>query len=327
MRLQNLLKFLLLPVFAVALPVEASNKPFSFFQCGGELENRIWQEWNGAGKEYLINELITNRLVGLGDTYSLYDFEISFHNLLALAQRCKRIDRQLEFAKIVKMTYAQLEQTPGKDLGQAWICRGGAICNKKNRLIDTEVMLSSVQFLAFATSVANGLARNASSTEGSSFVDETAHIALQHMWRWGGAKARLALKNRITASPGDVKDGSSALFFTDKDIWQISIYADLAGLLARRPGLRREVVLDFEQFKAMREHVAQLLKLFQARTTLMTVKDADGKPLVVADLDRGFWRLYVDNRYAGYSGMPPTILEKRRFWYVSMQARCDPLTR
>lgn len=293
---------LLLGCGAATLPVHSASTVPSFFQCGGALEDSIWKQWDESGKEYLNNQLISKRLVAQGDTYALYDFEIKFHNLLSMAQRCQRIDRQLEFADAVKLTYVELEQAPAKGSGKAWVCRGGAVCNAKNRLLNNEVMLNSAQFLAFATSVASGLARNKPSAKSSDFADETVQIASQHLQRWNDARARMALRKRIAASPSDVKDDSSALFFLDKDIWQISIYADMAGILSSRPALGNAVGVDGETGKDAREHLGLLLKLFKSRTTLVTVTDSDGKSLVLADLDRGFWRLYADNRYAGYSG-------------------------
>ena len=293
---------LLLGCFTTALPAHAANPTPSFFQCGGALEASIWKQWNESGKEYLNNQLISKRLVAQGDTYALYDFEIKFHNLLAMAQRCQRIDRQLELAEAVKLTYVQLEQAPAKRSGKAWVCRGGAVCNAKNRLLNNEVMLNSVQFLAFATSVASGLARNKPSENSSDFADETAQIAWQHLQRWSDANARTALRKRIAASPDDVKNGSSALFFLDRDIWQISIYADLASILSSRSALENAMDLDGQPGKEARDHLGLLLKLFKSRTTMVTATGADGKPLLLADLDRGFERLYADNRYAGYSG-------------------------
>jgi hypothetical protein len=298
------LQFVLMLLGASATLVQShavSPSP-SFFQCGGELETRIWQQWDNEAKGYVVKQLIAKRLVARGDTYALYDFEMSFHNLLAMAQRCQRVDRQLELAEAVKLTYLQLQQDPSEGSGMAWICRGGAICNEKNRLINTEVMLTSVQFLAFATSMANGLVRNLATSHGESFSDETARIVLQHLQRWSGIQARQTLRKRIAAKRTDIKDGSSTLLLTDKDLWQIAIYADLAGILVQRPTLKNILGLDDQKFGVLREQVTLLLKLFHARTTLMTVTEPGGQKVVVADLERGFWRLFADNRYAGYNG-------------------------
>ncbi len=297
---------MLLGCGAATFHVRADKPIPSLFQCGGELEASVWRQWSATGKEYLEKQLIGRRLLEQGDTYALYDIETFFHNLLAMAQRCQRIDRQLELAEAVRLTYSRLEQVPTGE-GQAWLCRGGTVCNPKNRLINSEVMLTSVQFLAFAIDIGNSLVRSATATQSGAFADETGRIAVEHLQRWGSLQARSALRARIAAKPGDVKNGSSALFLTDKDLWQIAIYADLAGVLDLRPSLREDLNLDEEKTAVLREHLTLLLKLFRARTTLMNARNADGKQVVVADLDRGFWRLYADNQYASYNGVAPPV--------------------
>ncbi len=224
-----------------------------------------------------------------------------------MAQRCQRRERQSELVEAVKLAYAQLSPAPGGKSGQAWICRGGAVCNSKNKLINTEIILNSAQFLAFAASAVNGLARNEASDKNKSLAEETARIALQHLQRWDSPDTRLSLRNRIAAQPGDVKNGSSALFLLDIDLWKISIYADLAGILVNHSGLRAAVEFDDIQEKAAREQLELLLKLFRSRTLLTEAVEPDGKHVAVADLDRGFERLYADNRYASYSGAEPPV--------------------
>ncbi|MDP9881375.1 hypothetical protein J2W25_005711 [Variovorax boronicumulans] len=286
---------------SAASPPERSSQ----FACGGELEANIWRRWDTDGKR-LLESLVVDRLLKQGDTYALYDFEIYFHNLLSMAQRCNRVDRHAEFAAWISKTYAQLSVAQGKKYSLEWVCRGGTICNEKNRLVNKEVMLTSVQFLALATSVANGLSRDGSVADNKAFAAETARIAFLHLQRWDNPSARRSLQMRIVAKASDVKDGSSALFFSDKDVWQIVMYAELAGVLTRYPDLQKEL-LPKEAAAALGDHLQLLLELFKARTSLRRSKESGGREIQVADLDRGFSRLYADNRYAGYTDKNPPV--------------------
>ena len=273
----------------------------SEFVCSGKLETEVWQLWDVSAKEYLRSKQFIKRLKEQGDTFALYDVQTYTHNLVAMAQRCKRMDRLGEFADMCGMAYATLETTPdGKD-GVAWVCKGGAVCNDKNRLINREVMLISAQFLALTASVANGLALAPKQKRGM-FVEQTTMIGLQHLLRWGDDEAMRELDRQIATQVHEVKDGSSPQYFTDKHLWMIAIYADLAGVLRSNPSLLKEAKLTKDQLRSMRAHLSKLLKLFAARVTVMEGVGRDGQAVMLADLDRGFWRLHADNRYAGYSG-------------------------
>lgn len=290
---------------------KVADESVSAYACGGKLEGDVWRQWDARGFDFAQSQLIEKRLIANGDTYALYDFQTLFHNLLAMAQRCQRIDRQLELAALVNKMYAGLSPTPNNQPGRAWVCRGGAVCNSTNRLVNTEVMLTSVQFLAFASSLAQSLNKNSSAALSHDFAEQTAQIALEHLQRWGTASARAALGNSIPVKPQDLKNGSSAHLLLDRHLWQIAIYADLASLLASQPKLLKQVALDKAAFTALQAHLSLLLRLFNIRTTTQLVSDPQaGKTVKLADLDAGFWRLYGDNRYAGYTGSDKPVVCK-----------------
>lgn len=281
--------------------------------CDGPIEEAVSLRWNRDGFAFVQQELIAQRLAKEKDTYALYHFEIYFHNLLAMAQRCQKKDLLTQLAGLVSSTYAQLEPAPGDQPGRAWICRGGPECSHSARLRNTEVMLSSTQFLAFASSLANSLSRGAWPGTPPGFVEQTTHVALEHLARWSNPAAQDALRKQIAARPEDVKNGSSELFLTDKELWQISIYADLAGILAARPRLARSAGLDDASLAAMKSHLDLLLRLVAARITVQVLPGAGGnasKTTTVADLDAGFWRLYDTNRYAAYTGRDKPVVCK-----------------
>lgn len=312
----------------------ASNTKGSDFSCGGKLEAEIWKLWDGSAKEYLSTQLVTKRLKEQGDTYALYDIQTYTHNLVAMARRCQRTERLAEIADVLGAAYVSLEADPDGKNGLAWVCKGGGVCNSKNRLINHEVMLTSVQFLGLSASVANDLARALKQNK-SKFVEQTAIASIQHLLRWGDVDADqnvisriqrllrwgyvapnqrvisriwgdpdplVLLEKLVVARPEDVKDGSSTLFFTDHHLWMIAIYADLAGLLKQQPELLAKAGITDKQLLTMRRHLSLLLRLFAARITLMDGVGRSGQAVKLADLDRGFWRLHVDAKYAGYSG-------------------------
>jgi hypothetical protein len=297
-------------LLAFVMPVaeaEAVKTAVPALNCGGAVEADVWHRWDRGGFSFVQHELLDQRLVKSGDTYALYDFQVRFHNLLAMAQRCRRLERELQLVGLVTTAYAQLVPMPNGQPGRGWICLGGSICNSTNRLVNTEVALNSTQFLAFATSLANGLSRD-QAAQTRQFVELTASVAVEHLRRWSSAQAMASLRKRIAAVPGDVKDGSSALFLLDRDLWQIAIYANLAGVLAERPQLATSAGLDDATLASMKEHLSLLLRLVAVRTTVHSVSGKDGKAVKVADLDAGFWRLFEDNRYAGYAGRDKPVV-------------------
>jgi hypothetical protein len=304
---------LLLGLCITATAAQAAGESVNSYACGGRVEAKVWRQWDKTSFPYAQGQLIQERLVGAGDSYALYDLEIVFHNLLAMAQRCQRSERQLQLLKLVTVAYAQLAPAPDNQTGRAWVCRGGAVCNGTNRLVNTEVMLNSAQFLAFAASLAQGVNQGGKSALSDNFVEQTARVALEHMTRWSALQTRISLRKRIAARPEDVRDGSSTLFLTDRELWQMAIYADLAGVLATQPQLAKLAGLDDAAFAVLQEHLVLLLRLFSVRTTTEAVFDRQhNKTLKLADLDAGFWRLYADSRYAGYTGNDkPVVCNKK----------------
>jgi hypothetical protein len=294
------LAVILLPTGVAAQPQPAEVRTFST-ACGGDYESAVWRRWDEGGSDFA-TQVLDRRLVNSGDTYVLYDLQTWFHNLQAMAVRCHRLARQREFASLVKRAYGELSFFGGETGGRAWVCRGGVVCNDKNRLLGKEVLLTSVQFLAFAMSVARELDQAQQNVSDQEFARESSRIAVEHLVRWANLSARLSVRKRISATPSDVRDESSSLFFSDKDLWQIAIYANLAGVLAMQPQLAKSVGLDEPAFASIREHFALLLHLFKARTVVSRVSEPRGGSVIVAELDAGFWRLYKDNRYAAYTG-------------------------
>ncbi len=295
---------LIFSILLLSLPVQPSVASDASFECGGSVEKEVWALWDTQVRDFLEKNLLQERLLKRGDVYALYDFQTYTHNMVAMARRCHKVERLREVARMIHEAYGALEQVSPSSSRRQWVCKGGAICNDKNRLLNREVMLCSVQFLGLAASVANALVSVGNhSEEDRAFVRETVQVLTEHLLRWGDDGAIKSMRKATAARPQDVKGGSSALFFTDKPLWLITIYAELSGIL-QSPDIRDATFdgLSIEEKARMREHVKTLLAFFNARISIHPATEGRRKIAAFADLDRGYWRLYADNRYAGYEG-------------------------
>lgn len=271
--------------------------------CGGALEKKIWRLWDEQGRSILQQQLIKGRLFTDGDTYALYDIQIYFHNLESMAERCQRTDRLIELADDLMPVFRALEILPdgnGKDVG--WICRGGLVCNANNGLIDKEVLLVSVQGLGLVSAVANALAQSADlRAREHPFVDSVVEVSVSHLLRWANGRTRHEWERLTAASPDEIKNDSSALLFTDKALWQLAIYANLAGIVAPRIALPRRAARVNLALDDLARNAQLLLRFFRARTTLTGRENYPSKEIIAAEIDRGFWSFYPEYRFAGYT--------------------------
>ena len=298
---------------AVVTPARAVVAAPTPFACGGTVEARTWQLWDAQGRAFMRGQLIGARLKDQGDTYALYDIQIEFHNLMMMAQRCGRVDRLVQLADDLMPVFDKLEPLDGDASNLVWICRGGAVCNARNRLVNTEVMLVSLQGLGLFTALADALVHAPDAAARSHpVVARTAQVAAAHLLRWGNASARAQWMRLAGANPQDVKNGSSALFYTDKPLWMLGVHAHLAGIAAVQPNALRAVAAPGSAAHTeLAEGMAALLRFFERRLSLQTVQsDRLAGSVQVADVDAGYWRLYADNRFAGYTGSQgPAVCE------------------
>ncbi len=274
----------------------------STFSCGGIVESEAWSLWDSTGSRFLNQTLLQDRLLKQGDVYALYDFQTYTHNLVSMARRCVRTDRLREMAALVGGAYKVLESGSLLSPGRRWVCHGGRVCNDRNRQIDTEVRLCSLQFLGVASSVANSLATSTAelSDDDKAFVSNTALIVVEHLLRWSDDQIIHSRRQRAKlARPEDVKNGSPVLFFTDKPLWMITIYAELAGILQSQDKLGLEAISPTDKARLAR-HLSELLQFMSARISIQHVPASRLGNVALADVDRGYERLYADNKYAGY---------------------------
>jgi hypothetical protein len=278
------------------------SMPISYFRCGGELESKTWKLWDDFGKSFLERELIQSRLMNQGDSYALYDIEGYFHNLVEMADRCTRVERAREIGDILILTYDQLENSHG---AAQWICRGGAICNEANGLINKEVMLVSIQGLGLMSSVARRLSNSIDlNSRNHPFVRKTASVLKSHLDRWGDAKAILRWQEMLSKSPSDASDGRVGYLFTDKDAWFLEVSANFSGICTAfdKPTPDPDATDYCQTNNLLNESVFALMKLFVKRTIVEEIPKGNLDANNIAELDKGFWRYFPDNRYAGYTG-------------------------
>jgi len=303
------------PTGGLAPPVRVAPAPVAAKalaadeRCGGALEAQTWALWDAQGRKFLREQLIGARLLRAGDSYALYDMQTYFHNIEAMAERCQRTERLVQLADDLMPLLGAQQPLPGKPDQRGWVCQGGAICNARNKLINTEVSLDSVQGLGLMSALAGALARSPDpQARAHPFIGQTVQASVAHLLRWGDASARRDWQRRLGAQPQDVKDGSSALFFTDYLLWQIAVYANVAGVAVQQPELMRSLGIERATQNELAQNIDLLLRFFRARLSLATIDSPRLGRVRVADLDRGFWRLRAENRYAGYTGTTPPAL-------------------
>jgi hypothetical protein len=276
-----------------------STIPSARFACGGSVETEVWTLWDTKMRDFLQKSL-QERVLVQRDTYALYDFQTNTHNLVSMASRCKRTGRLQEIAKTLRIAYDALElAAPGS---RQWVCRGGSTCTAGNGLLNKEIMLNSVQFLAIAASAANALATSGSvlNNDDKLFITDTVAIATEHLLRWGDDTALSRYSTLSKATPQDVVNNSSLLFFTDQDLWLIAVYAELSGLRQWQRNQGLSGTLTAQNEIRLQQNLSALLQFFNARVSLRSMPYGRVTNDSLADLDRGYTRLLAANRYAGY---------------------------
>jgi hypothetical protein len=323
---QKALGMLAAVAMSVAVPLAAAQAAAeqgasdTRFLCGGEIEARVWTEWDRRVRPFIETQVLGERLVAQGDVYALYDMESLTQNLVALAARCGRPDRLRQIAALLHQAYGKLESSlalfPGQAAHQRWVCRGGAVCNRRNRLLDREILLNSAQFLGLALRVASGLTQSAmrkGAAAGEStrmplppaenaFIETTMRVAADHLLRWHDAAAERRLQRAMHTRPAQMAAASTELLFTDFDLWQVAMYAELAGLLQWQampePGATAGIAGP-ERVRLAR-NAGVLLDFLGVRLSYRRDPASRMGDAAQAELDRGYWRLLKESRYAGY---------------------------
>lgn len=289
-------------------PIPAQYQPD--FSKNGEIHDRVIHLWDTYYRNYFASE-IERRLFRDGDVYVLYDVQIGgLQSFVEMTRRCRDTRQIAELADMLMPVFSVLKPVSDADSSKGWICTGGNICTAYG-FIGKEVPLCSVQFLglvgALATSISENIPARQQTTAQKAFVSNAFNTMAVQLNRWLTTGYFDSVGRRLHTTSADIKDGSSRSFFSDRDLWYLTVLSDLSEL--QRSGIRpagADGEKAFDDLQQKKEGIQKTFDLFLARTVL------SGSPKGPrADLDQGFWRYYFDNRYAGYTGdLSPVGWEK-----------------
>ncbi len=279
----------------------ASSQHKTDFSKKGEIHDRVIHLWNTHYRDHFASE-IERRLFRDGDVYVLYDVQIGgLQSFVEMTRRCKDTQQIAELVDLIAPVFSALKPVPDAGNSAGWICTGGNICTAYG-FIGKEVPLCSVQFLglvgALASSVSGNIPSHQRTAGQKAFLSGAFNTMAVQLNRWLTTGYFASVDRRLQTTAADIKDGSSRNFFSDRDLWYLTVLSDLSEL--HRFGIQpagEDGKNAFEELRDKKEGIQKTFDLFLARTALSS--SAKG---VRADLDKGFWKYYFDNRYAGYTG-------------------------
>lgn len=271
------------------------------FSRRGNIHDEILDAWNNHFRNYFAST-IEKRLFQEGDVYVLYDVQImGLQSFVEMTRRCKDKKQIGELVSLLNPVFTQLKPISTTDESLGWICSGGSICSDY-RLLGIEVRLCSSQFLgligALATTIAENIPINQQSAEEKSFLADAFNTMVVHLNRWLQEKYFSGVERRINININDINNLSSRFFFFDVDLWYLTALSDIAELY--RSGLHPKSgkgMKAFEELQGKKEGIKKLYDLFLARTFLTQTPEG-----MRAEIDKGFWKNFFDNRYARYGG-------------------------
>lgn len=302
-----LLKFLFLALLSHTL---VARNPTDFAK-GGKVHRKALELWDSHYRDYWTKQ-IQQRLIEQGDVYVLYDVQIGgLQSFVEMNRRCGDAQVLREVAAILSPTFAQLRPIAGENSTNGWVCTGGTICPAYN-LMDKEVPLCSSQFLgllgAVATAMTEAIPAHQLTETDKNFLAQTYNTIAVHLNRWFDRSYFSSVSRRAAISQEDIKDGSSRFFFTDRDLWYLTALSDFSDL--HQKGVRasgEDGKTAFAELLQKKEGIGKAFDLFLTRLSLTPTASGPA-----ADLDKGYWRLFFDNRYALYTGdQKPVIWVKK----------------
>ncbi len=295
------------------------------FSKNGEIHDQVIHSWNIYYRDYFASE-INKRLFQDGDVYVLYDVQIrGLQSFVEMTRRCKDTQQIAELVDLLSPVFSALKPISSANNSTGWICSGGSICTAYGRL-GKEVPLCSVQFLgllgALATNISENILPNKQTMAEKTFLTNTFNTMAVQLNRWFTADYFNLVNERLLMTSADMKDGSSRYFFTDRDLWYLTVLSDLSEL--HQSGIQpaaEDGKKAFEDLQNKKDGIKKIFDLFLARTFL--TKSFKG---VRAELDKGFWKYHFDNRYAKYTGTEsPVSWEKGSDgeWKMNTQVKED----
>jgi len=270
------------------------------FSKNGIIHEQVIHAWNSYYRDHFASE-INKRLFGDNDVYVLYDVQIGgLQSFVEMTRRCKDTPQIAELVDLLSPVFSALKPVPGADSSLGWVCSGGQICTAYG-LLGKEVPLCSVQFLGLLGALATNISENipvSQQTAGEKFFLTNAFntMAVQ-LNRWFSENYFRSVDKRLHVTIADLRGAGSGYFFSDKDLWCLTVLSDLSELYRAKIQPAADGKKAFEDLKNKKESIGKIFDLFLARTVLS--RSPAG---VRAEIDKGFWKYFFDNRYAGYTG-------------------------
>ena len=319
--MRNLVRFLIvifwLAVFIHSTPVQAKVN-----RCPPiHIQNILQPLWDY--RRPLIAKSLTDKLTA-GDPYVLYDVQGFTNNLLEMAVSCADTATIQQLVDMYLLAYPHLKST--SQGYKAWLCNSSACGIYNGQPI--EYTLASTQFTYLLSRTANILAGLPAASLSSSMREFLQKyipvIATDHLHKWIADTTVFSRKGYNCSDRGEYNHhqfldkllnrafGNSPTycnFVLDTDTWIIAAAAELLAADSRST----LVTLTSAQVRELQDHVALGSRLIQSRLTETSLTDFAGKPVKGLDFDRGMWRDYPGNDYAGYIGSTfPTEQDKRK---------------
>ncbi len=297
-------KSLIFPLAFIALsfifiqPVSSQEK-FDFSKKGN-IHDEVIYSWDVYYRDYFASE-IKKRLFDDGDVYILYDAQIQgLQSFVEMTRRCKDTKQIGELVDLLSPVFSQLKPI-APDNSAGWICTGGKICTAYG-LLGKEVPLCSVQFLglmgALATNITENIPLRKQTVAEKAFVGNTFNTIAVQLDRWFTPNYFKSLDNRLPRTAADMKNASSGHYFSDRDLWFLTVLSDLSEL--HQAGLQPaagEGKKAFADLQNQKEGIGKIFDLFLARSYITASVNGNR-----AEIDKGFWKNHFDNRYAKYTG-------------------------
>jgi hypothetical protein len=292
--------FALLALSCISTQPLLSQSKYEFSK-NGEIHDQIIHSWNNYYRDYFSSE-IKKRLFKAGDVYVLYDIQVELQSFVEMTRRCKDTQQIADLVDLLSPIFSALKPISVKDSSTGWICTGGSVCSAYSTLLGKEVQLCSSQYLgllgALATNVSETIPTDQQTMAEKDFLRNAFNAIAVQLNRWFTPSYFNLVNKRLHMTPADIKDGGSGYFFSDIDLWYLTALSDLSELhqFGIQPAAEdgQKAFVDLQNKK---DGIKSIFDLFLARTFL--TKSTKG---IRAEIDKGFWKYFFDNRYASYTG-------------------------
>jgi hypothetical protein len=262
--------------------------------------------WRGQIRASLRTNLIEAQVLREKNTFALYNLQAFLQNFVTMMRRCEEWELLDEVIDVLRPSFGALEREPGGER-RMWVCRGGPVCNETNRFINREIPLNSLQFVALLSAVVGSIAAVPSASRSSvmvGFVNDASEVIWNdHVGRHASISALASFGNRTNMDVARVpKAGTSAHFLHDTDLWLLAAIAEFVPAIQELDQAKWQAIRAGPEYQRVRQAFSEGLTFVRKRITFDETSGQSGPRLRLGDIDRGMWRYYKDNRYAGYVG-------------------------